>query len=654
MKLFVPLGGRFPSSQTRPLFLVLTAYLLATWPAVGATYRHGELRVTFDSTFSLGGLYRLSNPDPDLVGVASGGTQNSVNTDDGNLNYRRGLASLVGKGTHDLEVEYGEHLGAFARVTYFYDAENRDGERARTPLTDDALDRVGRRIEYLDLYGLWRGHVLDRPVDVRVGRQVLNLGESTFIPNGINVVNPVDVSKLRIPGAELREALLPVNLVKASVSVTPHLTLEPFWLLEFRRTEVDPSGTYFSTNDFATRGGRAVYLGFGSLSDLTPLGAIPRERDREGNNYSQYGATLRVLAPGLNDTEFGLYAVRYHSRLPVISARTPVSPVNPNLTGPLTQVLVRSGLAPDAAAAQATGLFQLLSLSQTNPSALTPAQVATLQAPTTQAAVTGARQIALLSAAATGRYFVEYPEDLTLYGVSFNTDLARTGISFQGEVALKQDVPLQVDDVELLFAALSALAPQFGANNQLGNFLGQYGREIPGYRREDVWTAQTTATKVLPPLFGAGQITVLAEVGGVYVPDLPARDTLRYDVNGTFTSGSAAAMVGTGSTLPATPSDEFASAFSWGYQLIGRLEYNNLFAGINVAPSLAFTHDVAGNTPNPLGNYVEGRKSINLGAEFVWQNRWSLEIRYVNFLGGGRQNLLADRDYVSTTLKYSF
>ena len=63
---------------------------------------------------------------------------------------------------------------------------------------------------------------------------------------------------------------------------------------------------------------------------------------------------------------------------------------------------------------------------------------------------------------------------------------------------------------------------------------------------------------------------------------------------------------------------------------------------------------MTGNTPLPLGNFVSGRKSVNLSAEFTFQNAWALEIRYVNFFGAGRYNLLSDRDYVSTTLKYSF
>ena len=63
---------------------------------------------------------------------------------------------------------------------------------------------------------------------------------------------------------------------------------------------------------------------------------------------------------------------------------------------------------------------------------------------------------------------------------------------------------------------------------------------------------------------------------------------------------------------------------------------------------------VGGNTPLPLGNFLHGRKSLTLGAEFTFQNTWTLDLRYVNFFGAGRYNLLADRDYVSCNLKYSF
>jgi hypothetical protein len=638
--------------------LACTALAALTAPLHAVQFTLGELKGSFDSTLSLGGLHRMKDPNPDTFGTSNRfggmpGLQNSVNTDDGNLNYGQGWVSQMIKGNHDLELKF-RNFGALVRGYWFHDLKA--DETLRTALSGQAEDRVVSGTELMDLYvrGIFDVGP-DMPLDLRFGRQVLSLGESTFIPNGINVVNSVDLSKLRAPGAELKEAFLPVNMVKASLGLTPTITIEPFWLLEFRRNELEPTGTFFSTNDFATRGGSTVWLGFGSIADQnSPIGGIGRENDRDAGNFNQYGVATRVLAANLNNTEFGLYFARYNSRSPVISARTPTIAVDQNLTGPLTVAFIRGGVPAAQAGPQAAAIFQLIVRSQTAPQTLTPVEIATLQSAPVQAAIAGARQIALLTAAATGRYFTEYPEGLDMYGLSFNTSIGRTGISWQGEVSLKNGVPLQVDDVELLFAALSTLAPQFGANNQLGNFLGQYGREVSGYRRHRVWTAQTTLTKVFGPTLGSQQFTLLGEVGGVWA-NLPSQGTLRYDGPGTFTGGSQAGMNGAGfPQFTATPPGAFADRFSWGYQLLGRLDYNNVLPNVNLQPTVAFTHDVSGNTPLPLGNFIRGRKSINLAVEFSYRNAWSLEFRYVNFFAAGNYNLLSDRDYFATTVKYSF
>jgi hypothetical protein len=627
-------------------------------PAHAFQFAAGEFKGSFDSTFSFGGLYRLNDPSPDFYattgsfnGVA--GRQNSANTDDGNLNYGKGWASEVLKGNHDLELKF-RNFGALVRGYWFKDFKA--DETRRTPLSDQAKDRVVSGAQMLDLYGKVKFTVAGGlPFDLRIGRQVLSLGESTFIPNGINIVNSADLSKLRVPGSELKEALLPVNMVKASLGLSPHITVEPFWLLEFRRNELEPAGTYFSTNDFATRGGSTVWLGFGSIADLgSTIGGISREKDRDAGNFNQYGVATRILAPGVKNTEFGLFYARYNSRSPVISARTPTVPVNTDLTGPLTAAFIRGGVPAAQAGPQAAAIFQLIVRSTLAPASLTPVEIATLQSASVQAAIAGARQIALLTAAATGRYFTEYVEGLNLYGASFNTSLGSSGISWQGEVSMKDDVPLQVDDVELLFAALSTLAPQFGANNQLGNYLGQYGREVSGYRKHRVWTAQSTLTKVFGPMLGAQQFTLLGEAGGVWV-NLPNREILRYDGSGTFTAGSQTAMNGAGfPQFPATRQEAFADEFSWGYQVLGRLDYNNIFPNVNLQPTIAFTQDVRGNTPLPVGNYIHGRRSLNIALEFTYRNALSFEVRYVNFSGAGRFNLFSDRDYVATTVKYSF
>ncbi|MBL9202669.1 MAG: DUF1302 domain-containing protein [Opitutaceae bacterium] len=653
-----PASSRVAAGLGGRALATLAALSLLAPSARAFTFTLGEVKASFDSTVSLGGLYRLKDPEADYYGTSStfkgvAGLQNSVNADDGNLNYGKGWASQILKGNHDLELKWRD-FGALARGYWFKDWKADDTRR--TALSDQAKDRVASGAELLDLYARAKFTVgAGMPLEVRIGRQVLSLGESTFIPNGINVVNSADLSKLRTPGAELKEALLPVNMIKASLGVAPNVTVEPFMLLEFRRNELEPAGSYFSTNDFATRGGSNVWLGFGSIADQgSAIGAISREKDRDAGNFGQYGLATRFLVERLNNTEFGLYYARYHSRSPVISARTPTVAIDTNLTGPLTAAFIRGGVPAAQAGPQAAAIFQLIVRSSLAPASLTPVELATLNSAPVQAAIAGARQIALLTAAASGRYFTEYAEGLNLFGLSFNTSLGKTGISWQGEVSLKNDVPLQVDDVELLFAALSSLAPQFGSNNQLGNYLGRFGAEISGYRRHRVWTAQSTMTKVFGPMFGSQQFTVLGEVGGVWA-NLPSKSTLRYDGPATFTGGSQAAMNGAGfPQFPATASNAFPGKFSWGYQFLGRLDYNNVLPNVNMQPSLAFSHDVGGVTPLPLGNYIKGRRSVNLAVEFTFRNAWSLEARYVNFFGAGRYNLLGDRDYFATTAKFSF
>lgn len=476
--------SRLRIHRGKTLLCALTVAAVGHLQAVD--FQLGPIDTRMDFTVSVGASFRVERPHPDLIGLANGGTQFSVNSDDGNLNYSRGLVSAPAMFSGDIEMRY-QRSGAFVRFNTFYDTVNQDRDRRRTPLSDEALDLVGKSFDVLDAYVWTNLRIGEMPVNLRAGRQVLNWGESTFIQNGINAINPVDVSKLRLPGSELRDALLPVWMLSGSIGVTENITLEAFYQLKWKEVIIDPPGTYFSTNDFTGRGGERVYLGFGALSDQSPLGAIPRGPDNKPSDSGQFGLATRIFSPQLNSMEFGLFFMNVHSRVPVLSARTPTTPINPNLTGPLTAVFMQAGMPAAMAATQAAGLMQILTVMQTQgPGALSPEQLATLQAPQTTAAINGARQIALLTSAATGRYLIEYPENIKLAGLSFNADLGATGISLQGEISYRWDQPLQIDDVELLFAALSAVNPGFGAVNQIGDFSGQLDTYVRGWQRESV------------------------------------------------------------------------------------------------------------------------------------------------------------------------
>ncbi|MBE0502449.1 MAG: DUF1302 domain-containing protein, partial [Desulfuromonadales bacterium] len=432
---------------------VLSVFILSTLVVSSAAafqFEAGEITGSLDSTLSYGATWRVQDQSSQLIGTAAGGTARSVNFDDGNLNYDKGLISNVAKLTSDLAVNY-RSVGLFLRGTTFYDYENEKGDRDKAPLTSEAKDLVGSSTDLLDAYIHASFNAGSIPMQFRVGDQVVSWGESTFIQNSINSINPVNVSAIRLPGAELKEALMPEGMIWGSIGATANTTLEGFYLYDWEETVIDPPGSYWSTNDFVGEGGSRVMLGWGGVPDTVPASTgavVGRSATQEASDDGQYGLALRVYTPALNDTEFGFYFINYHSRLPIINART-------------------------GTAAAAAGV---------DPQGRTYAETAS--------------------------YFVSYPEDIKLYGISFNTQLKGSGIALQGEVSYRQDMPLQIDDIEILFAALGAqdnLSPGNTGAAPLATY-GQLGlipfeSVVPGYIKRDVVQVQSTATKLLGPTF---------------------------------------------------------------------------------------------------------------------------------------------------------
>lgn len=616
------------------LSVALASAVLMSAPVSAFEFGSGDFNAVVSTTLTYGVSVRTSKQDPDLIGkcnlspcqglTASGAPippitafpnaaqraavgRFSVNGDDGNLKYARGdVFSNAAKITSEMSFTYGESFGGLLRGTAFYDIEN----QRRDDLSDLAKQRVGKDVLLLDAFVYYNFDVGDsQNGSVRLGRQVVSWGESTFIQQGINVVNPIDVGKLRIAGAELKEAFLPIDMIWTTFSFNENLSMEALYMLEFEQTEPDPAGTYFSTNDFGTLGGQFVMLGFGTVDEpndyaacFRPGGINPRDLgavascsaavartpDVYAKDSGQYGAALRYFAPELNNTEFGLYYLRYHSRLPLFSGR----------------------------------------------------------------AVTN-------SNANSATVFVEYPEDIDLYGVSFNTTLDESGIAVQGEVSYRPNAPLQVDDVELLFYGLSPLNALLPA--EVNRFRSQLGQAVPGqylrgWERHEITQAQVTATKLIGPnnFIAADQIAAVMEVGITKVWDLPSINVLRYQGDGTDTGGGPDALTGA-LRNPQVQVGGFPTRTSWGYRLAARADYNNfLGSAFTLSPRVAFNHDVNGITPGPGGNFLEGRKSLTVGAEANYLNAWAIDLSYTSFFGAGSFNLISDRDFVSVSAKYAF
>ena len=642
--------------------------LLDAAPARAVEFGNGGLRGSVDTTISQGMTFRVGKRDGTLAG--------KTNSNDGNLNYDRGIVANTSKFTTDIDFRT-DRFGAFVRTTGFIDHENRDGKLERTELSDDARERVGSDIGVLDAYVTVPFEAGGAPVDLRLGKHVLNWGESTFIPNGVNAINPFDVSKLRLPGSELREALLPVWMASVEAAPTDTLSVAGFYQFVWEETHIDPVGSYFSVTDYAGPGARkavisdvtagrddghpfgrlalAIDADLAGLAQSNPAAAAPisgdgdfagvlRGPDAAPRDSGQWGLAVRYLAEDLNHTEFGFHFINYHSRLPTIGARTAsLNRVRSGLAaagavgaqGSRTVAAVTAQVTPRVTAQ----VRQLVQAGRIPPSAAPGAIEKGVREEVGRAVEEIASAIAIDRYGKGGNYFLEYAEDIRLFGLSFNTVLGASGWALQGEYSLRPNAPLQRAERTVLTEGLAPIGTALtlaGSDPQgLHSFLANYRpTKVKGYVEREVSQVQATATRVFGPMAGADALVFVGEAALMHVHDMPD-EPLESPAGGTLSDAAAD-----------------ADATSWGYRMAARLDYNNAVGGANLYPYAQFLHDVGGNSPAPSGPFIEGRTAITLGLRADYLSRWQADLSYTRY--GGEGNDLADRDFVSLSVKYSF
>ncbi|MBW0146863.1 DUF1302 domain-containing protein [Marinobacter arenosus] len=605
--------------------------------AAAYSFYMGDVEAQFNTTLSAGAGWRLEDRDKRLIAqgnlgpeYAPGGELQNIgastnNYDDGNLNFEKGdTYSKIVKGNSELFLNYNvdsdvlTRVGGLLRGRYWYDFELKDESRAvdfvgqQRELNQQAKDNASGG-ELLDAYVFSDWYFGNVPVSLRYGRQVLSWGESTFIQGGINVINPVDVPAFRAPGAELKDALLPVEMFYASAGVTENITLETFVQADWEPVKPDDCGTFFSTNDFAADGCGPVLLA-GQLPDSQAFAQgfiAPRLGDEEADSKDQFGVAMRWYVPALNDSELGFYYIKYNSRLPYVSG------------------LVNNPSSPSATQANDPSL----------PSATFPS------------------------------YFIEYPENINLYGVSINTTVS--GWSLGAEYSFRDNVPLQWNAFELIYGGLQQRGPNGEVLSKLeaqrleeSGGANLAGKAVAGYDRFNVSQAQFTLIKFFDQVMGASRLSFITEFGATYIHDLPEYDEARYGRSGTYGIGTLPVVgenftgdfcqAGANININYCNNEGFTTDFSWGYRARFVWDYPNVFAGVNLRPQLAWSHDVQGYSPQPGGAFNEGSKAVGLSLEAIYQNKITGNIGYTNFFGGKPYNELTDRDFATVSVSYSF
>jgi hypothetical protein len=580
-----------------------------------------------------------------LVGFGHTGLSNTLNFDDGDRNFKK--YSLINNRVSAFG-EFGlkhNNYGLILSGSAFYDdvyhhkndntslprgpgsTVNKDG--APNEFTAATKHFNGQRAQLLEAYVYGDWNIGDEgALDLRLGQQLVAWGESLFFSGIALSQGPADATKAFVPGAEVKDILLPVNQVALRYSINDKVTLLGQYKLTFKPTQLFANGDYFSPSDLIGPGSTFGYgsanpatlepnscVGLlGALSDLcgagaglgyTALGApayiyVTRNPDILPSKHGQYGIGIKYnLTPNFN---LGLYRLRYSDTNPAV-VLTMGYPLIANPTQAIYQSL------PSSVTGLVNGLLGSGVSNLTN-------------VPITTQAFNQPEPVS---------YALKYYDGIKLTGMSFSTVVGAVNVA--GELLYRQGIDMQVQ-----------------AN--IGGVLS------PVYTRGNLGQALVSGIYTVNPGFLVDDVAVVGEAGLVHVTKVDA-------IKPSF----GVTPIGNGDVLT-------ADATSSGFQTLAIFGNHNVISGWDLSNQLGYAMMIKGNSAmaGAFGSLTgAGDKRLSVQTTMTYLSNLSFSLGYNFFFGdpGKRvrgsnteagqsaganspiiQNGYADRDYATFTIKY--
>ena len=172
-----------------------------------------DLKISADFTLTYSAAWRTSEPNTALL--------SNINADDGNRNFQKWdmINNRVGASI-DFDANYKKDFGIFVRPRGFLDfaylhsnannspSTNNNGPANGGPLNsnndfmNETIEIHGRNLEILDAYAYSKFDLAGHDTVLRVGRQVVNWGESVFLAGGsiASATSPADITQIQRAG----------------------------------------------------------------------------------------------------------------------------------------------------------------------------------------------------------------------------------------------------------------------------------------------------------------------------------------------------------------------------------------------------------------------------------------------------------------------
>ncbi|AWI80198.1 hypothetical protein CEW87_12970 [Parazoarcus communis] len=233
------------------------------------------------------------------------------------------------------------------------------------------------------------------------------------------------------------------------------------------------------------------------------------------------------------------------------------------------------------------------------------------------------------SGAVTG-YYVAYGEDKDLYAISANTKLLNVAVGAELSYRPRDSVGI---DPTVPFGSIFGGSYDKNSVYDVGSHPGFVEEEKYQFHLTGFYTfSHNDPLGGLAKAVGASDGFILTEAAVTHYPGLDRSGRTPYFL----------------------PDYSLPDKTSWGYVFEMGLNYPNAFgSGVTLTPQIDWYHDVSGTSPNAIP-FVEGRKALTLSLFANYRDAWKGAIQWVNFHGGGANNLMRDRDFISASISYSF
>jgi len=490
---------------------------------------YGEIEAQLRTNLSFGAAIRTEAADPRLIGklnlnpnlcgpsdcisftgdasqneklVKAPGAFFGANKDQGDLNYSQwDPVAAVTKLKEEAVVHWGDYSLKVGGLAYFdlvnYDRDDRHPDTTFQPASSPRSSAVSRQLardwQLTDAFVSGHFTVADQELSASVGYQHIRWGESMFIAlNSLSQVNPPSAVLLHQPGTAISDVFRPTPSVLLATQLSDDLSLELLYELGWTPAAPDPGGSFFSSlnilkSDFADLSLGAFHVDPKRIGRLPPPGDLISETSLSirvldehygrPRNSGQFGGKIAFNAENLNGgTAFEFVALNYHSQLPYVSA-----------------------ISTQQSCMHAANSFASAFLACNGFIGLNPAS--------------GKEPLPL----DTAKLFLDYPENIQMYGFSFNTNVGKWSVA--GEYSVRPNLPLQIHVSDLFFAAIQPSFPQqdlkLGLDattiaqtvTDLGNVIGGISAQNP----QQILQMATGALNNLPAILGvvgAGTVTI--------------------------------------------------------------------------------------------------------------------------------------------------